>query len=232
MGRVRPFARAALLIATACGDRPGVGQCESGLPRTPRLAEPPLIEGSIPPSPGRTRRPIIIVNTRTATQVELYEFRDGSCARRLATKLVSSASAPSLHLELEEDLAANSTTAIAVRMTERCTRTCSWQPYNYTHDAIPPEQPSFGGWYPPSPAEVTLPVLTIWTEPMAGVLVYATGVCNELIETGLANRDGRFQTSLPVAENSTTTFSAAATDAAGNVSPCTEPITFVHDDLP
>jgi alpha-tubulin suppressor-like RCC1 family protein len=110
---------------------------------------------------------------------------------------------------------------------------CSSTAFPYEQDSIPPGIPVLTGTVPPSPANDTHPSLIGTADPDTSIRVYGDPACNfevlviagaELLRTGRVTVD--------VAENSTRTFYARAQDLAGNLSGCSNGVTYVEDSTP
>ena len=86
---------------------------------------------------------------------------------------------------------------------------------------------------PASPGQSTTPVVKGSAEAGTTVRLYPTSDCTGTpAATGPAADFGAAGLSVTVAPNSTTTFRATATDAAGNVSACsTSSVTYIHDSI-
>src|SRR5262249_258257 len=102
----------------------------------------------------------------------------------------------------------------------------------YVEDSRAPGAPVFTGTSPPSPSSSLTPTLKGNAEPGATVTIYKNAVCTQMAASGTATAAGTFAIGVTVAPNTTTTFYAAATDAAGNVSPCSSGIAYTNDNLP
>ncbi|WP_426749774.1 Ig-like domain-containing protein [Myxococcus sp. Y35] len=86
------------------------------------------------------------------------------------------------------------------------------------------------GTEPVSPANDNTPHILVRTEPGARVRFFAGTTClGEALASRTADSEGQVELSLSVADNSTSTYVAQATDAVGNVSACSEALTFVED---
>src|SRR5690606_8661098 len=85
---------------------------------------------------------------------------------------------------------------------------------------------------PPSPASSLTPDVEGTAEALAIVDVYDNATCSGLaLGSGVADAAGAFDVTVSVTDNVVTLLYAAATDAAGNTSPCsTEPLAYLHDD--
>jgi hypothetical protein len=88
-------------------------------------------------------------------------------------------------------------------------------------DKTAPGAPTVTGTTPASPANNNTPTVNGTTEGGATVSVYTNSSCSGAqAGSDVANNPGAFAASVTVANDTTTTFWALATDAAGNASPC------------
>ena len=100
----------------------------------------------------------------------------------------------------------------------------------FTIDTIPPPTPKIGVSVPGSPANENNP--KVKGNAAAGTIVklYKTPGCTgtpaAMASTAVFGTPG---ITVSVADNTTTTFRATATDAAGNTSGCSAPLTYVED---
>src|SRR5205814_621315 len=102
----------------------------------------------------------------------------------------------------------------------------------YVHDAVAPAAPSGLIVTPASSRSSIEPTVTGTAEPGSIVRLYTTADCSgpQAISgtAALFASPGIIVTAKP---NAATTITATATDAAGNVSPCSDGVVFVHDDI-
>ncbi|GEN05875.1 hypothetical protein SAMN05443572_1021005 [Myxococcus fulvus] len=99
-------------------------------------------------------------------------------------------------------------------------------------DTTPPIVPSFSAFTPASPGNQTAITLNGVTEGNATVRLFAGGTCaGSPIATLTASGSGAFSRALTVTANTTTTFSAKAEDLVGNVSACSAPVSYTHDNV-
>jgi subtilisin-like proprotein convertase family protein len=97
----------------------------------------------------------------------------------------------------------------------------------YTEDSIAPAAPVLSGTDPPSGADQNKPKVQGIAEAGSSVSVYPTPDCTGQ-PLGVATAENLGDTGIEVSvnDNSTTSLSALAMDAAGNVSGCSAPITY------
>jgi hypothetical protein len=142
-------------------------------------------------------------------------------------------SSPATEAELEGagvelTVGANQTTQISVTARDGAgnVSACS-APLGYTHDSIAPAAPAGLATTPASPADNPTPALTGDAEAGSTVRIFTAADCTgaSTSHTAAALAAG---VGVAVPDDSTTQFSATATDAAGNTSPCSAPVTYVE----
>jgi hypothetical protein len=100
----------------------------------------------------------------------------------------------------------------------------------YVEDSSAPAAPSGLGSTPASPANDNTPKLTGTAEAGSTVKLYTSSDCSGApVASGLAATFNGAGITVSVADNSSTTLKATATDAAGNVSGCSTGFTYVED---
>src|SRR5262249_17329442 len=103
----------------------------------------------------------------------------------------------------------------------------------YTNDTLPPATPVVLGTAPASPSANAHPLVGGTSEAGSLVSVYGSAGCaGSSIGVGFATTSGTFSILAVVTPNATTTITVRAQDAAGNLSVCSNAITYTHDDLP
>lgn len=107
-------------------------------------------------------------------------------------------------------------------------------PFIYIHDDQPPAAPTALATTPASPSNATTsPGVKGQTEAGATLTFFTNAECTgEPVATGLAAVfTGAVGVPVPVTANGTTAVRAKATDGAGNTSPCSEPVSYTHDNV-
>lgn len=100
----------------------------------------------------------------------------------------------------------------------------------WTVDLTPPDAPSILGTTPGSPANDNTPDVLGSAEPGATVKLFVTSDCSgDPIASGTATDFADSGLSVTVGDDTTTDLRATATDAAGNLSACSPPFTYVED---
>jgi hypothetical protein len=96
-------------------------------------------------------------------------------------------------------------------------------------DEAPPVEPSLTSTDPPSPANDNQPKLIGTAEAGSTVEIYSDATCvGTPVATGSAAELSSPGIAVAVADNSSSQFSATATDAAANTSGCSAPITYTE----
>jgi hypothetical protein len=103
----------------------------------------------------------------------------------------------------------------------------------YIHDAVAPSAPVITSSSPASPSRTsTLPTITVTGEVGSTIRIYSGGSCTgSILGTGVVSIGGAASIAISVTSNASTILSATATDAAGNVSACSNTFTYIHDNV-
>ncbi|NTX07312.1 Ig-like domain-containing protein [Myxococcus sp. CA040A] len=188
---------------------------------------PPALSG-LRLSPSETANdntPRLIGSTESGATVRLYF--DGTCSGTpIDSQVADAAGTFSVRMSVPDDTvtATYVTTSDAAGNSSACTVGPS-----YREDSTPPATPALATT-PVAPANHNVPVLQVTTEPGAAVRFFAGTTClGEEFASRAADNQGQVSLSLSVADNSTSTYVAQATDAVGNVSACSAALTFVED---
>jgi hypothetical protein len=103
----------------------------------------------------------------------------------------------------------------------------------FTIDTVPPPIPKIDGSDPVSPANENSPKIKGHAAAGTIVKLYRTPGCTgtpaAMASTAVFGVPG---ITVSVADNTTTSFRATATDAAGNKSGCSPPLTYMEDSTP
>ena len=193
----------------------------------------PVLSGTDPASPAEEADPRILGSVTAGSRVLLFAgtgCHGGAEAVGSASELAS----PGLQVHVPAGTTEKFT---AIVETKYETSPCS-QPISYTNsteppDEVAPEPPQLNSTDPVSPAASQAPKVRGTAEAESTIRVYmgiecsgapvAEGSAATLASPGLA---------VPAAANATTQFTATASDAAMNVSDCSQPIAYVEDSEP
>ncbi|MFT7579968.1 MAG: hypothetical protein ACI9MR_001635 [Myxococcota bacterium] len=186
----------------------------------------PTITGASPPSPSaQSVSPLLTGTTAADTTVQL--FADSPCSSAtLADATVAGAS-----FTVTASLPANSTRTFYARAKDAAGNVspCS-AGFDYTHDNIAPAKPRLLKTTPASPtSQTTAPYVDGTAEAGTTLLFYASSSCDGAPTATLANNPGAFSVQVTAMANAQTTYTATATDAVGNVSACSDPLSYLHD---
>ena len=190
----------------------------------------PTGTSSDPASPSNDNTPQITGSAPAGTTVTLYT--NATCTGAPA----GTASAATFASQgITVTVADNSTTTFYVTTTDTAGNVSSCTPTGttYVQDAIAPEPPVLSSTTPASPANDNKPLVRGTAQAGATVRLYADASCaGAPAGEGSAARLQSPGLSVTVADNSTTTFYADATDAAGNPSACSpSSVSYLEDSI-
>jgi hypothetical protein len=192
----------------------------------------PQFISSNPVSPSNSSTsPTILLNSSEGNTIELYA--NGTCSGLpVASGIVGLGGTISIPVSVSE----NSTTVFSAKATdtEANVSSCSTV-FAYTHDIIPPTSITISSSTPVSPSSVsTSPTINLTGgEPGSTVKIYKTSNCSGIVAaTGIIGAGGTASIPVVVSANSTTQLTATTTDAAGNVSNCSNVFSYTHDNIP
>ena len=188
----------------------------------------PSALGTTPASPANNNDPQITGTAEAGSTVNVYATADctgGSVASGTAAAFGGAGLNP-------PDIADNSTTSYTALATDAAGNqsTCS-AATSYVEDSVAPSAPSGLATTPASPANNNDPRLSGTAEAGSTVNVYATADCTGgSVASGTAAAFGGAGLNPPdIADNSNTSYTARATDAAGNQSSCSSAVSYVED---
>ena len=188
----------------------------------------PSITSTSPTSPSNDDTPNVIGTLGSGsptTQVEL--FANGTCTGSPTTTGTASQFTGGGVTVSVPDNATTSISAVAVDAAGDDSN-CS-SPISYTEDSTAPAAPTLSSTNPASPANNNSPMLLGTAESGSTVKIYTNSGCTGTpVATGTAAALASGIT-LTVGNNTTTSFRATATDAAGNTSTCSSPISYTED---
>ena len=217
--------------ATAADAAGNVSGCSSAVSYVEDSTPPnaPTITETNPASPANNDNPRIIGNAESGSTVRLYESSD--CSGPVAAM---GTSAEFFSAGLTVPVAENATTAFTATATDAAGNVSGCSPaFSYTEDSTSPGAPTITGTNPASPANNNNPKVqgTAGNGSPIQVNVYATANCVGTPTTDtVANFNGTGIT-VAVSDNRTTVFSARDTDAAGNVSACSNNLSYTEDSI-
>ncbi|MDQ3935425.1 MAG: Ig-like domain-containing protein, partial [Actinomycetota bacterium] len=188
----------------------------------------PTITATDPASPADDATPLVQGSTGggSPTAVRVYETAD--CTGGFTTGTVAAFTGAGIEVTVAEDATTplSATTVDAVGNESACSNTIA-----YVEDSTAPAAPSVTDTDPNSPANDNAPEIKGAAETGSTVTLYASSNCTGgFVASGMAADFATPGFTVAVGNDSTTTFSATSTDAAGNVSDCsTTTITYVED---
>jgi hypothetical protein len=206
---------------------------------------PPTIAGSTPGSPSNELRPSIFGSAEPGATVFLYVahapvgcagfFTAVGTAAAFASPGLTAGSNVSVPPDFQPRV--NGTNWFSARAVDAAGNTsgCSAAPtpFLYVNDSIAPAGPTLTGSVPASPSGTATPTIVGTAEPGSTVRLYTTAGCTGVVAgTAAADAGGAVAVPVTVADGSSTTFRAVATDAASNPSGCSGGFTYVHDSAP
>ncbi len=195
----------------------------------------PVVSATQPPSPAPVLTPAVLGSGEVGTTVTIYTNANCTTGALAADGTPSSGVVPAGGaFSLAVSAVPNGSVTFWARLVDTAGNVspCSTTQVVYLHDDKAPSAPLVNGTSPESPSSELRPTLIGRAEALSDVDVYGNATCSGMpLGSGITNANGGFEVPVTVSANTTTTFYATATDAAGNVSPCsTTTISYEHDD--
>jgi hypothetical protein len=191
---------------------------------------PPTVSTTSPASPANNNSPKILGSAEAGSTVKLYT--NASCTSGLAgTGTAAAFASPGITAAVAD----NSTTTFYATATDASNNTsaCSSTFVTYIEDSTPPAAPSALTVSPASPANNNSPAVQGSAAAGSTVNLFTTATCTgSPVSTGTAAAFASPGLTASVANDTTTTFRATATDTAGNTSGCSSGVTYVEDSTP
>lgn len=191
---------------------------------------PPVLTGTDPTSPADEESPSVLGIAEAGSTVHIHT--DPACA----TDPVASGSAAELtEPGITVTVGSGSTTTFHATATDAAGNTsgCSTEGVTYIEvnpDTTPPNAPTLTATIPASPSDDNSPKIVGTAEAGSTVRLYTDESCtSEVGASGSAEDLAGPGMGVTVSDESTTTFHATATDAAGNVSSCSAGLAYVHE---
>ena len=230
-------------FTTTCSVSNTVGKCtadrtcdQACAAATPSAPVAPTLSGTVPASPSFNLTPAVNGSAPAGASVTLFA---GTCGgTTLGTGTAGSTGAFSINATVTEN---GTTQIVAWTVASVCgatggataTSPCS-AALAYLNDDVAPVTPVILGSQPPSPSnKIKTPLIQGTAEPGSNVAVYATtdvmaAPCSGTPAGSMVATGGQFSLLATVLANTSTIFTAMATDAAGNPSLCSDPYTYVE----
>ena len=178
-----------------------------------------------PRSPANDNTPQITGSAEAGTIVRLYKTA-GCVGAPVAQGPAARFASPGFSVSVSN----NTTTAFRATATDAAgsSSACS-AARAYIEDSAPPAGPQITDTNPDSPANHNNPRVKGTATGSTTVKLYATTCTGSPVAQGSAAQFASPGLGASVPDNTTTTFRATATDAAGNTSPCSAPRNYVED---
>jgi hypothetical protein len=178
----------------------------------------PIVSSTSPASPANNNAPKVIGSAEAGSTVKLYT--NSTCTSAVAaTGTAAVFASPGIAASVAD----NTTTTFYATATDAADNvsSCSTTFKTYVEDSAAPAAPSVTSTSPASGANNNAPKVIGSAESGSTVKLYTNSTCTStLAGSGSAATFASPGIAVSVADNTTTTFYATATDAAGNVSPC------------
>jgi hypothetical protein len=194
----------------------------------PALAAPPpaapTVDSTAPASPANVNNPKVIGTAAGGSTVKLYT-NAGCTGTEVASGTAAEFASPGIDVTVADD---STTTFHATATDVNGTSVCSSTSVTYVEDSTDPALPTVDSTDPASPANANNPKVKGTAEAGSTVKLYTDLDCTTPASDGAGTGDASGTEAefaspgivVTVADDSTTTFYATATDAAGNVSQC------------
>ncbi len=189
-----------------------------------RDTEAPTLTGTTPASPSNVTTPLIQGEAEALSTVRLYTTDDCTGAAAAEGK-----ASPDGAFGLQAAVTENEETRFYATATADGANTSACSAgLAFTHDGVPPGKPTITATDPDSPSKNQSPEVEVEAEAGAEVGIHTDCGAGELASS-TAGGDGVAEVTVTVPEDQATALFAKATDAAGNVSVCSEGFEYVHD---
>lgn len=193
----------------------------------------PTLSATSPPSPAKSNQPRLIGSAQRGTSVAVYASAECS-GSPVASGTAAQLAGPGIAVTVGDE----TTTEFSLSATDLAplTSACS-PPISYTEnsDIAPPVPPQLLSTDPAEGGSSGTPRILGAAEAGSTVRIYAGPACTGApVATGSATELAAPGIAVGVAEGVTAAFSATATDASGNTSVCSAPISYtrLHGDPP
>ncbi|MGN6585876.1 MAG: glycosyl hydrolase, partial [Solirubrobacterales bacterium] len=186
----------------------------------PGATEPPAaptVSGVSPASPANNNSPKISGSAAAGSTVTLYT--NSTCTTAAGA---SGSAATFASPGIATSVADNTTTSFYAKASNSAgSSPCSTSSVTYVEDSTPPGAPTVSSTSPASPANNNEPKVIGSAESGTTVKLYGNSTCTgSVLASGSSTTFASPGITASVADNTTTTFYATATDTAGNASAC------------
>ena len=220
------------IYATAADNLGNTSACVLFLDYAYSTAIPPapVFSSFVPPSPSRTSNTPYIIGTVNSKISSVGFFSDSACTTQLSSGSAIALTGGGVQVPLQK----NTVNSIYAEAFDKYGNTslCVALP-SYTHDNIPPADPTFVSVTPLSPNNLSSTPKIVGTAPIDAVKVNLSddSNCQNKIGTGTGTLFTTTGIAASVAFNNTTYIYAQTVDAAGNNSNCIAMTSYVYDIL-
>ena len=218
--------------ATVTDSAGGVSACSASTITYVEDSTPPATPAATatdPASPSNVNTPRIIGSADAGTTVAIYTTANCS-GSPAGTGSAATFASPGIQVTVPSD---SMTTLYAVAIDQAANRSACSGGVSYVEDSTPPPPPILLGSTPASPANNNAPRVSGLAPDSITVTLHTNPACTSAVQAqGSAATFASPGFTVVLANNSTTTFDARATDAAGNVSDCSSSsVTYVEDSV-
>ena len=190
----------------------------------------PVLTAISPVSPSSDNAPRVTGQALAGTRVTLHA--GSGCDRPIGTAFASAAGSFEAQIAVASD-ALTFVHATATDTTNGISSECSPEGLAYLEDSSAPPPPELIASEPAPPSPERDFTLAGTTEPLALVTLWTDAACSVPAGDAVtAEPDGSFELYATAPANGTMTLHASAVDQAGNVSGCSHPFQYRHDDQP
>jgi glucose/arabinose dehydrogenase len=187
---------------------------------------PPTIAAISPRSPSSDESPVVKGTLGSDFPAVIKLYANPTCS---GTPVASAAAAQFSATGIAVPVAVDATTRISAAAANAAGDSACSDAIAYTEDSTPPARPELTLRSQPSPANENEPRIVGGAEAGTTVRLYAADGCRGEVAMALPATEFAGGRSVRVADDSSTAFTAAAVDAAGNLSPCSRALTYVED---
>jgi CSLREA domain-containing protein len=191
----------------------------------PALPQAPTITGTTPPSPSQSTTPTVNGHTNDAVTTNIDLYTNSDCATgAIGTAAVSPGSNVNFSIPVTTPLPTDVTTTIYACSRNLTGTSPASNGWAYTQDQTKPGKPTNLHSTPSTPNPDTQPHILGDAEPGSTVNIFISQSCGGTSKGSGTATGGHFniQVNTLLAANTSTFFTANATDAAGNTSDCSD----------
>ena len=191
----------------------------------------PVITGTSPNSPANENNPRVKGTLSGGSLSTVRIYKNTNCT---GTPAATGTPSRFMGAGISVSVSNNTTTAFRATVVSQAglVSPCS-DPFTYIEDSSAPARPTITDIDPNSPANDNSPVVKGSAEAGSTVRLYANGTCSGSPKaTGSAAVFSSPGLTASVGNNTTSAFRVSATDAAGNVSACSNTSTYIEDSKP